>query len=140
MLRCATMAVLAVLASVPFAPAADKAEKAKKPVGAWTRTVNDFTITFTFEEDTLVVELNKSSGEAVTVQASYGATADGLIFGVINKVEKKGNDGPEKGDLFSFQYKLEKDTMTLSDLNSKGGSDAAQVLQGEYKQKTIKDK
>ena len=131
MFRCATAAVLAVLAFVPFTPAAEKATKAKKLTGAWTRTVNDVTITFTFHDDTLEVHLAKNDGD-VNVHAAYAVTGDGLLFGVLTEVEKKGGEGPEKGDLFSFQYKLEKDVMTISDLNSKGGSDAAGLLQGEY--------
>ena len=65
-------------------------------------------------------------------------TADGLVFGVITKVEKKGTDeGPEKGDLFSFECKIDKDMLTVSDLNgSKGVSDdGRQLLQGEYTKK-----
>jgi hypothetical protein len=138
MFRCATVAVLAVLASVPFASAADKAEKAKKPTGAWTRTVNDVTITFTFHEDALEVQVAKNDGDSVTAHAAYAVTGDDLLFGVLTKVEKKGGEGPEKGDLFSFQYKVEKDVLTISELNSKGGSDAAGLLQGEYTAKKTK--
>ena len=138
MYRCATAAVLVVLSAVLVAPAAEKADKAKKPTGAWTRTVNDIVITFTFQEDTLQVQVTKSD-DTVTANAAYSVTDEGVVFGVITKVEKKGGDGPEKGDLFSFQYKIDKDVLTLSDLSSKGGADAAQVLQGEYKAKK-KDK
>jgi hypothetical protein len=138
MVRCATAAVLAVLASVPFALAADKAEKPTKPTGAWTHTVNDFTVTLTFADDTFRTEISSANGPSVTADGSYGVTPDGLIFGVITKVEKKGTDeGPEKGTLFSFGCKVDKDTLTLSDLNaSTGASDAArQLFQGDYKKK-----
>jgi hypothetical protein len=138
MFRCATAAVLAVLASVPLASAADKAEKAKKPTGTWTHTVQDITVTFTFADDTLHCEMTKTDGTSLTADSAYGVTADGLVFGVITKVEKKGTDeGPEKGVLFSFQYTMDKDTLTVSDLNvSTGISDQGrQLLQGEYKRK-----
>ncbi len=141
MLRCATAAVLAVLASVPFACAADKADKAdkpKKPIGAWTHTVQDVTITFTFDDDTLRCEMTKPDGTGLTADAAYGETADGLVFGVLTKVEKKGTDaGPDKGVLFSFQCKVDKDTLTVSDLNASAGvsDDGRQLLQGEYKKK-----
>ncbi len=135
MLRCATAAVLAVLASVPLASAA---EKAKKPTGAWTHTLNDATVTFTFEHDALQCDFSKTDGEAIHVEAAYGVTADGLLFGVVTKVEKKGTDaGPEKGDLFSFEYKIEKDELTLSELNgSKPISDEGkQLLTGQFTKK-----
>ncbi|HVS36243.1 MAG TPA: hypothetical protein VMS17_11800 [Gemmataceae bacterium] len=135
MFRCATAAVLAVLASVPFAVGADKA---KKPTGVWTHTVNDVTVTLTFMDDTFRTEIANSSGASMSADGSYGVTADGLVFGVITKVEKKGIDeGPDKGTLFSFQGKVDGDTLSLNDLNSSTGvSDTArQLLQGDYKKK-----
>ena len=138
MLRFATAAVLAVLASVPLATAADKAEKAKKPSGEWTHTVGDFTVTFKFEDETLHVEVSKNNGDCLNVDAAYGVTADGLVFGVITKVEKKGTEeGPEKGDLFSFECKIDKDVLTISELTSgKGVSDEGkQLLGGQYTKK-----
>ena len=59
-------------------------------------------------------------------------TADGLLFGVVTKVEKKGTDeGPEKGDLFSFECKIDKDVLTLSELTgSKAVSDEGKQLLG----------
>src|SRR5262249_46370432 len=138
MLRCATAAVLAVLAPLPLAPSADKADKPKKPIGSWTHTVQDVTITFTFDDDTMRCALTKSDGTALTADSAYGVTADGLVFGVITKVEKKGTDaGPEKGDLFSFDCNVNKDVLTINNLNSSGGASdqARQLLQGEYKKK-----
>ncbi len=84
MLRYATAAMPA---SAPFVSAADKAEKAKRPTGAWTRTVNGMTVTFTFGHDALTVEYGKTDGESVHADAAYGVTGDGLVFGVITKVE-----------------------------------------------------
>jgi hypothetical protein len=141
MFRCATAALLVVLASVPFAPAADKpakAEKTNKPIGTWTHTVNEFTVAFTIKPHGLTVEVAKSDAESLTMNAAYGVTEDGVLFGVITKVDKKGTDeGPEKGDLFSFAYKVDGETLTVSDLNgSKPPSDPArQLIQGEYKAK-----
>ena len=70
------------------------------------------------------------------MHAAYGLTKDGVLFGYTTKVDKKGtDDGPEKGDLFSFTYKVDGDALTISDLNgSKPPSDPAKALiQGEYK-------
>ena len=137
MFRCATVVLLTAVA---FAPAADKpatAEKTNKPAGTWTRTVNEFTVTFKFEaHNKMVIEVAKNDAESLTVDAAYGVTDDGVLFGYTTKVEKKGTEeGPEKGDLFSFAYKIEGDSLTVSDLNgSKPPSDPArQLIQGEYK-------
>jgi hypothetical protein len=138
MFRCATAAVLAVLASVPFVPAADKAAKPQKPTGVWERTVQDYTITLTAKSDTLRFEIVKTDGTSITTDTAYGVTADGLLFGVVTKVEKKNtDDGPEKGVLYSCQIKVDKDTLTLTDLNASAGvsDNGRQLLQGEYKKK-----
>jgi opacity protein-like surface antigen len=139
MSRCATAALLTVLASTAFAPAADqpaKAEKTNRPTGTWTRTFNEFTVSFKFEGRKMVVEVAKSDAESLTVHTAYSVTDDGVLFGYTTQVDKKGTDeGPEKGDLFSFAYKIDGDAVTISDLNgSKPPSDAArQLIQGEYK-------
>jgi hypothetical protein len=137
MFRCAIVVLLTVVA---FAPAADKpaaAAKTNKPTGTWTHTVNEFTVTFQFEaHNKMAVKVAKSDAESLTVDTTYGVTDDGVLFGYTTKVEKKDTEeGPEKGDLFSFAYKIDGDTLTVSDLNgSKPPSDGArQLIQGEYK-------
>jgi len=135
MFRCATVILLTAVA---FAPAADKpaAEKTNNLTGTWTHTINEFTVTFKFEAHEMKVEVAKSDAETLTVHAKYSVTDDDILFGYTTKVEKKGTDeGPEKGDLFSFAYKIDGDAMTVSDLNgSKPPSDPArQLIQGEYK-------
>ncbi len=137
MLRFATAAVLAVLASVSLASAADKAEKAKKPTGEWTHTVGDFTVNLKFEDETLHLEVSKNNGDGLNVVTAYGVTADGLVFGVITKVEKRGTEGPEKGDLFSFECKIDKDVLTISELTSSKGvsEEGKQLLAGQYTKK-----
>ena len=142
MYRCATATLLVVLAFVSFVPAADKPatseKKTNKPIGTWTHTVNEFTVTFTIKPHGLTVQVAKSEAESLTVDTAYGVTEDGVLFGYTTKVDKKGTDeGPEKGDLFSFAYKVDGETLTISDLNgSKPPSDPArQLIQGEYKLK-----
>jgi hypothetical protein len=134
--RSAAAAVLAVLVCVPLAPAADKAA-VKKPTGVWVKKVNDATVTFTIEDDAMTCELLGGDGNSITAHGAYGVTEDGVLFGIITKVDKKGtNDGPEKGDLFSFQVKVDKDTLTLSDLHTPQDSPRArEIIQGEYKKK-----
>jgi hypothetical protein len=138
MLRYSTV-LLTLLALGSFLSAAEKPAtvvKADKPSGTWTHTAGEFTVTFTFEGLEMKIEAAKNDAESVTVHAAYGVTDDGVLFGYTTSVEKKGvEEGPEKGDLFSFAYKIDGDTLTLSDLNgSKPPSEAAkQLIQGEYK-------
>jgi hypothetical protein len=138
MFRFATAAVLAVLAFAPFAPAADKAEKPKKPAGAWTRVVNDVTVTINFEDDALHCEMARADGVCIKINASYGVTPDGVAYGIVTRSEKKGTDeGPDKGILFSFTYQADKDTLTLRDLNASVdvSDEGRKLLEGEYKAK-----
>ena len=135
MFRYATAAVLVGMAFVPLASAA---EKAKKPQGEWTHTVSDCTVTYKFEKNTLTVDFTKGDAESVRIDAAYGMTAEGLVFGVVTKVEKKGTDaGPEKGDLFSFEVKIDNDALTVSELNSsKPVSDEAKpLIMGQFRKK-----
>jgi hypothetical protein len=100
------------------------------------RKANDATVTITIEDDALTTEVVTGDGGVVTVHGAYGVTADGVLFGVLTKVETKGGQGPEKGDLFSFQFKADKDVLTLSDYKGTHDSPRAkQILEGDYKKK-----
>jgi hypothetical protein len=128
-------AVLAVVA-VLMAGVALRAEgtPGKKPTGNWERKVGDSSVKINFKPDT--VRFTVSSADAtIDVDAEYSVTKDGLIYGVICKVEKKGTcGGPSEGDLFSFKCKIDKDTMTISDLKgSTESEEAKQLVQGDYK-------
>jgi hypothetical protein len=111
---------------------------AKKPLGSWKRKAGDFTVTFTVKDDAIrCVVVNGDN--VIDVQSDYAVTKDGILFGRMSKVTKKGtNDGPSDGDLFSFQFKVDKDTLTVSDFKSTNDStDAKQLLQGDYEK--VKD-
>jgi hypothetical protein len=126
--------VLAVCFALPV-NAEDAA--AKKPAGSWARKAGDMTITFTFKADSLEVKV--TNGATIDIQADYGLTKDGTLFGIITKATKTGTDGPNEGDLFSFRVKLEKDTLTISDLKgTAGGEGAKNAVEGEYKPVTDK--
>lgn len=126
-----TLAGLIVLASP-----ATGADDVKKPAGAWTRTAGDNKITFDFKADSLHVTIT-NSGNSLEIVADYGLTKEGTLYGIVTKVERKGIDGgPEKGALFSFRVKMDKDTLTISDLKATEGQDESkQLVQGDYKKK-----
>jgi len=139
MVRTLTASALAalVLASV----AASEEKKAKgdaKPIGTWSRTLgNDTVVTFVIAEDKMSCEVKAPGGETVTAHGKYGVTEDGTLFGVITKVEKTGTDqGPDKGELFGFRFKIDKDKMTLSDYRgSVDRPSAKELIEGDFKKK-----
>ena len=133
-----TLAVL--LFAACLASAADKPAKPAKPparpLGTWTRDAGGADLTMSFKADTFVFKVAVGD-KALTAQGSYATTKDGLLFGVITKVEPETADiGPSKGDLFSFRFAVKKGEMTLSDLNGTKASDEAKKhVEGAYSAK-----
>jgi hypothetical protein len=140
MVRWVTAALALGLVGAAPLGAADKAEDGKKPLGTWTRKIDQGTVTFQIKADGLHVILKGDDDHKIDVAADYGVTKDGVLFGRVNKVTKENvSGGPEDGDLFSFRFKVEKGKLTVSDLNSsRGGEQAKQHIEGEYEQQ--KDK
>lgn len=140
MARTSLAAALAFLLVAAQGPAADVKADGKKPVGTWVRDLGNNTVTFTFAADnTLTCVITGVGGDGtLTVHAAYGVAEGDTVFAVITKVEKKGtSDGPDKGELFGFRFKEDKDTLTLSDMRStlENAAGAKQLVEGEYKKK-----
>ncbi len=127
------LAVAVVLAGAALADAQKKATTAR-PLGTWTRTVDQFTITFDIQADAMKVIL-KADTNQLTAHADYGITKDGaVLFARMHKIERQGiEDGPAEGDLFSFKFKVNGDEMTVDDLQGKANDDARRIVQGVYK-------
>jgi hypothetical protein len=132
MKRCTPLA-LGMVVLLAGALVADEKAGVKKPLGSWKRTVGDATMTFEFKADSLRATLS-AGGNMIEMHADYGMTKDGILFGRIGKVEKQGtNDGPMEGELFSFRVKVDKDTLTLSELKTHNDSpEAKQLVEGDY--------
>jgi hypothetical protein len=132
MMRLTTMALAMLLLLVGSMPGADVKEAGKrKPVGTWKRTVGDHAITFQIKGDSLQVIL-KGGENVKEIDADYGVSKDGVLFGRISKVKQEG-DGPSEGDLFSFRFKIDNHTMTVSELKTHNDSaEAKQLVEGEY--------
>jgi hypothetical protein len=124
---------VAVVCAAPLAAA----DQPKKPTGAWTKTEGDLTITFDIKAEGMTVAL-KGGDRKFEVTADYGVSKDGVLFGRVSKIVKENADGgPEEGDLFSFRFKVEKDKITLSELNSpKTNDDVKKLIEGDYALKT----
>ncbi|MFL5240960.1 MAG: hypothetical protein ACJ8FY_02540 [Gemmataceae bacterium] len=128
-----TVAIGLSTLALMFVNSARAEEKSpKKPLGAWTRTSGDQKITFDFKSDALLVTI-AAGNETIKVDADYGVTKDGRVFGIITKVTKPGEGGPSEGDLFSFKFTAVDNKMTIEDLKgTKHSGEAEQLVHGEY--------
>ena len=118
-----------------FGSAAAEAQKgdAARPLGTWTRTADQFTITIDVQADGMKI-IQKADANSLTAHADYAVTKDGVLFGRMHKIERKGIDeGPTEGDLFSFKFKVKGDEMTVDDLQGKANDEARRIVQGTYK-------
>ena len=133
MTRVTTVALATLLVLVSGAAGVDEKGTAKsRPVGIWKRSAGDNSITFTIKGDTLHVVV-KAGGNTTEVDADYGVSKDEVLFARINQSKKEG-DGPSEGDLFSFRFRVENDTLTVSELKTHNDSaEAKELVQGEYK-------
>jgi hypothetical protein len=117
-----------------------KGSALKKVVGTWTRTEGDAKVTFQMKKRTLRCTLTEGD-KSLTAQADYAVSKAGVLFGRITKVENKDfQNPPTEGTLFSFQFRIKNGTMTISDLQSPGGAEARQLIEGDYKGKAMKKK
>jgi hypothetical protein len=133
MLRCAVFVLTAALFAAAPLTAGDA--KTKKPLGTWTRTASDVEVKFHFESDTLKCNLS-GLGIIIDIDADYGMSKDGYVFGRISKIDKKGACvGPKVGDLFVFRVQVKGDTLTISNLGPNDDADARQLIEGDYKKK-----
>lgn len=113
---------------------AKKDAKESKLSGKWERKASNWTVTFDFKKgDKLGVKIANDGGDSIDIEAAYTLDKEGLLKGTIEKVEAKGTDGPEKGEKFSFKVEAKADSLTIKDLDSKGGDEVKQIVQGEYK-------
>lgn len=124
-----------VLCVFCVASACAEEAKSKKPLGSWERKAGDKTIQFHFKNDALSVVL-KEGGNGLQVDSDYGVTKDGVVYGIVTGVKKDGVDGgPQEGHLFSFRVAVDKDTLTIKEINGseKPSEEAKQLIEGEYK-------
>lgn len=129
--RCLAFAVMVAALGLVVSARGEEAA-AKKPIGVWTKSVNDQKITFDFKADGMVVTI-ALNGETIKAEGDYGITKDGRVFGILTKVTKPGTNGPNEGDLFSFKVTVTDNKLTLDDLKgSKDSSEAQQLVHGEY--------
>jgi hypothetical protein len=131
------LAATFVLALALPAMADDKFDT-KKLKGTWLREVENLKLTYQFKsEDKMVAKvMPPGADKAIIVEADITIDKNGVLSGVITKVDTNGNEGgPAKGDKFSFRIEIGKETLIVSDFKGIEG-DVKQLVEGEYKRQT----
>ena len=130
----------AALLLSPQLTAQDKQGPAR-PVGSWAREQDGVTVRFTFTDARMKCAI-EAGGLHLDVDADYAVSKDGVLFGRVTKVDRKGTEaGPAAGDLFSFKYAVKKKTLAISDLRGTGGAGEGRgIVEGEYKLEAAKKK
>ncbi|MFQ3591911.1 MAG: hypothetical protein SNJ82_01840 [Gemmataceae bacterium] len=136
MLRLTTF--LCALVLIPAFAAEKPADKAPaKPIGTWSREIAGHTLAWTFNEDnSFKLKVNLSDGNEAEVEGNYGITKDGTLFAIMTKAKTSIEGGPEKGDLFSFSFKVSGKELTLGDAaGTKINEQARGLVEGTYAKK-----
>lgn len=122
--------VVGLLLLTCAAPAADEPPaKIKKLLGTWERTDSAFKVTLQFKADEAIITI-KAGDISVSVEGEYSVAKDGTIFGVVTR--NTAGEGPEKGEALRFDFKVDKNKATLTQL--KPAADHVKlVIEGEYK-------
>lgn len=142
MLRRTAAALVVLVLSTLVLNAADP--KAKKPTGKWVREVGDAKVSFDIHKEKLHFSMNVE-GQSMKVDATYEVDKENVIKGKITKIEKKGLEGgPNEGDTFSFKFKVEDGTLTVSEVRGADGQEiqgqAKELIEGDYKLEKKKEK
>jgi hypothetical protein len=77
-------------------------------------------------------------GSTVRIEAEHGVTRDGVLYGIIMRVDYGAADVrqlPDEDDTFSFRFRVDDRVLIIKDLRGKGFDDLKKVAQGRYKRK-----
>lgn len=126
---------LSLVALVAFPVFADKPTTKPKLEGSFSRSIGEGDVTLDFSGGLLKIVIN-TSGAELTSTSDYGVTKDGVLFGVMTKVDAKGIDNPpEVGFPFSFKVERKDDELTVSELRGTDSDVAKRLMEGKYKKK-----
>lgn len=125
------LAVIFVFALSMSVHATEKSS-VKSLSGTWRKETNSGSVTFTFNKKELTCKL-VVDGSDIELQASYGITTEGILFGIVTNLKKDDTgQGPAKGTLFSFQLSKSDQGLTLSNFKPDDG-EGKTLLEGLYK-------
>ena len=108
----------------------------KKDFVVWERESNGIDLKMEMGKDTMKSHVfNGENGVILTCKITMDK--EGLVKAKVTDVEEKGNfpAKPKVDFEFSFKWKVDGNTATLSDLTGEGLDDAKGIVEGEYKKK-----
>src|SRR5262249_45885450 len=89
-------------------------EKPAKPVGSWATEGGDAFVWWKLNADGTLNGSWRDEHGAYDFDGDYSVAKDGVLFGRFSKLLARDPDLPKKGDLFSFEFKIAKDTLTIT--------------------------
>ena len=130
-----TICTIGVLLGSAAAVLAAKGDN-QKLLGTWQRNIDDnHMVKFAFKAEDLHVTIT-SADAVVDVDADYGVTANGILYGIVTHVDKKGTEGgPVEGQLFSFRFSVSdnKDALKITEVKGTDITDESrQLIEGDY--------
>lgn len=131
----ATATLLALTASAPA-----QSERNQKYLGTWTRHADGCKVKLEVKPETLRCTVTFEEGYAITVEADYVVSKDGVLLGILHdpkngKAAKKDkDDDPLNKRLFYFQISADDKALVIGDLNygDSGDDKVKEVLEGKY--------
>jgi hypothetical protein len=99
--------------------------------------VSGHTLSWTFNDDnTFKLKVKLENGNDAEAEGSYGVTKEGTVFAIMTKAKSSVEGGPEKGDLFSFNFKISGKELTVGDAaGTKINDQARGLVEGTYSKK-----
>jgi hypothetical protein len=134
-----TLLAMLVMVVAGAAMADDASKKAPgRPIGTWTRTVEDGSWTIAVEEGRILFTA-KGPGDRIMVLTSpkYEISDEGILFGYVREVTMSA--GSDTSNLkvvhpFAFRLKVTGETLAVSDLSMRSVDARAHfVMTGDYK-------
>jgi hypothetical protein len=77
-------------------------------------------------------------GSFVRIEAKYGVTTDGVVYGVITRIDSSTTGTkllPEEDDTFSFRFRTNDNVLLVRELRGSGFDELKKVVQGRYKRR-----
>jgi hypothetical protein len=135
----AFLAAATLLAAAAPTPA--QTEHNAKWLGTWIRHADGCKVKLDIKPDVLRCTVTIEEGYAVSVEADYVVSKDGVLLGIVRgpKVQKaskkdKDDDDPVSKRLFYLQISADEKSLVVSDLNygDNGEDKVKDVLEGKY--------
>jgi hypothetical protein len=116
-----------------------QSERTQKLLGSWSRHADGCKVQLEVKPDSLRCTVTTEDGFAISVNADYVVSKDGILLGILHarpakkKDKDKDDDGLSKR-LFYLQVTADEKALVISDLNYGDGDDdkMKEVLEGKY--------